>query len=188
MADQRHPNVISELQDKPLSEIVLESRRRRNNASVLTWNVKTDRNVGVICRTAEIMGIEHFFTLGFPRIDTRSAVGSQNYLTLIKKDCLTISDQEESFQQILDEYNFIPIFVEQGGTSLNQVDWNQFSNDRLLFIFGSEADGIPLTILERAKAYHARSMIVSIEQQGVGRSLNVGAASAIVLYHFNNFK
>lgn len=67
---------------------------------------------------------------------------------------------------------------------LSQVDWNIYKDKHLCFILGSEDNGVPQSIINQIERYPG-SIVVSIEQIGVMRSLNVSIACGIVLYEYS---
>lgn len=89
-------------------QILQISNERRINASVLTVAVKSDRNIGAMCRTCEIMGDNH--------IDMRSSVGSHNYLNFEKYKCDIYNETEvnTAFDSCMTKYQMNPVFIEQG--------------------------------------------------------------------------
>lgn len=174
--------------NRVFTQILALSNERRINASALTIAVKSDRNVGAMCRTCEIMGMRNYITLGDNHIDMRSAVGSHNYLNFEKYKCDIENKNEVNtmFDSCMTKYNMVPVFVEQGGVLLSKVDWKNYADKHICFILGSEDNGVPQTILNQKDRYPG-SIIVSIEQQGVMRSLNVSIACGIILYEYNKF-
>jgi tRNA G18 (ribose-2'-O)-methylase SpoU len=175
-------NIINDLQGLSYNTILNISKSKRIPCSVLTLGVKGNRNIGNMCRTAEIFGLSNFITIGSTNLDMRSAVGSHNYLNLDKIKCTLTdpNDVENCFNQIIQKYNMIPIFVEQGGIDFFDVDWTQYKNQHICYVLGSEDSGIPQNILDMKKKYK-KSLIISIKQQGIGRSLNVCNACAIII-------
>ena len=79
------------------------------------------------------------------------------------------------------KHGYRPVFVEQGGTPLNKVDWWNWILSmqplRPCLVFGNENRGVQDDLL-----HDRRGRIVSIPQHGVIRSFNVASASAIVMY------
>ena len=90
---------------------------------------------------------------------------------------------KKQFETILKEKNMIPMFIEQGGENVSDIDWKEYQNDHVCFVLGSEAIGIPDYILNLKKKY-SKSKIISIPQLGHGRSLNVATSCGIVLYKY----
>jgi tRNA G18 (ribose-2'-O)-methylase SpoU len=162
------------------------TKEKRLPVSMMTVSVKQDRNVAAMARTAEIMGLSNYFTIGHNRVDLRSSQGAHHYLNFERMKCDFDSNENEasiSFNVCMKRHDMIPIFVEQGGEMLSDIRWDDFKGMHLCFIFGSESSGIPEILLNQQKRYpNARR--ISIEQFGVGRSLNVSVACGIVLYDY----
>lgn len=88
-----------------------------------------------MCRTCEIMGMCDYITLGENKIDMRPSLGSHNYLNFKKYKCDLENEKgmKDKFDFCMSKYQMVPIFIEQGGVSLSQVDWNHYQNDHLCF-------------------------------------------------------
>jgi hypothetical protein len=139
------------------------------------------------------MGAERFIVFGRRHYDRRSCVGSYHYLDI---DCAGGFDFDSGvydfslFWSTLAKYNYFPVFIETGDAS-SELDVRDDVISRIIstygkkpcFIFGSESKGIPSQLLAEAKE------ILRIKQLGVIRSLNVSAASAIVMWSvMSNYK
>lgn len=181
--------IISDHGGNPIIQNISSSDKSRLNASALTFSVRLDRNVSAMCRTCEVLGLQNYITIGDHRVDMRAAVGTHNYLNFIKYKCDVDNEEEMGviFESIMKEYSMIPVFIEQGGEDLSSIDWKEYNDDHICFILGSEASGIPDYIL-RLKEKYKNSKIVSINQLGHGRSLNVGTSCGIVLYKYMESK
>ena len=139
-------------------------------------NLAGDLNVGMIMRTACIMGAERLIIFGRRRYDKRSTVGAQNYIPVARiaglNDDLTFD--VEAFDATMLRWNYQPVFIETGGNSIDATDWKSISPKPCL-VFGNEGQGIPDYIM---RDY----MRVSIDQRGVLRSLNVAVAAGIACH------
>ena len=157
---------------------------------VCLLNITGDMNHGVMVRTFANLGASKIIVAGRNRLDRRTLVGVEFYQDIeyvggLNQDTLEID--LDVFRTILrsNQYYF-PVFVEQGGTMLGEVNWkNAIGMDkRPLLIFGNEGRGIQDSILDLRN--EIASMTVSIPQLGVSRSYNVSAAASIVGFHFVN--
>ena len=152
---------------------------------VCALNVEGDLNVGMIARTASLLGVEKFYIFGRRKIDSRSLVGAQNYLPIEKiagldKDGVLSLDLFKQFVQMED---IVPIFIEQGGVSIDDIEDTRVFRlpfGKICLVFGNEASGIPKEFMEGYKS-------ISIPQRGVLRSYNVAAAAAIIMWEFAKF-
>lgn len=148
--------------------------------AVACLHVQYDINISNIVRSSCINAAERFFIIGRRKFDRRGMVGAQNYIDIVKYQHTGTDGNgkitKDQFYRIMNEYEYTPIFVEQGGNSIWNTDFSTFSNDNRKFciVFGSEHIGVDPDI-------SAGQMLVSIPQRGVLRSYNVSSAAAIVL-------
>lgn len=146
------------------------------NASLMLFNLTGNLNVGMCIRTAAIAGFKTVYVVGMKRYDARSAVGAQNYICIERHTTLG-TDVREWFAT----RNLMPILIEQGGTSLSDVRFQSMcGNNHVVFIVGSESDGIPPDVLT-ALSHGPR---ITIPQPGLIRSLNVSTAAGIILTEY----
>lgn len=152
--------------------------------AVCILNVTGELNVGTIIRNALLSGAKQVAIIGRRKYDKRGTVGSQNYIEVERLDGLNddgLTINPKIFWDWMGEHSYRPVFVEQGGTPLNKVDWwNWVLSMQPLhpcLVFGNENRGVQDDLL-----YDRRGRIVSIPQRGVIRSFNVASASAIVMY------
>lgn len=152
-------------------------------------NITSDLNVSTSIRTLHLLGVDTVFIVGKHKLDRRALVGAEHY-THIEKcgelDPITLEINPNIFQELLKKHNYCPIFVETGGESLENINWNTTLNKpegklRPLLIFGNEGRGISQNILNLIPSI-PNSLIVSIPMKGVLRSLNVSASVAIVTW------
>ncbi len=143
----------------------------------MAYNLHGDVNIGMMIRTAVILGASDFYLVGKRKYDRRTDVGSKNYIQLHR---LASVDKEFFTQNKL-----VPIALEQGGQPLEEFSFAKYFPEslplgwKLCFIAGSESYGIPRSFLKEIDA-----PILSISQYGVTRSLNVSIASSILMYEY----
>jgi tRNA G18 (ribose-2'-O)-methylase SpoU len=146
--------------------------------AVLVYNLKGDKNTGMIIRTSVIMGASKVFIIGTRKYDQRTVVGAKHYIDIER--IAGIPNPRE----LLSEYS--PICVEQGGISLDNVSWTPYRNCSKkppCFILGSEDCGLPEEFISRC-AQMPGFMRISIFQHGILRSMNVATAHSIILYEY----
>lgn len=152
---------------------------------VCALNVEGDLNVGMMARTASLLGVEKFYIFGRRKIDARSLVGAQNYLPMEKISGLDVDGNlmVSLFKDFVEKEHITPLFIEQGGTDISRLA-NVFTYEDVgkipCLVFGNEASGIPKEFMEGYKS-------ISIPQRGVLRSYNVAAAASIVMWEFAKF-
>lgn len=183
--DAKNWNVRNDLKDLTKSEIKSIADASTLPFAVLALNVTGELNVGMMMRTACLMGAELFIIYGVPKIDKRSCLGSQNWLNIKIVDA-RIPDSIEldysKFFSILDDLNYSPVFCDTGGIPIKDIDMSIYKNGQKkpCLIFGNEGLGIPESLTRN-------HTIVTIPQRGVLRSLNVSNAASICIYHFSNY-
>lgn len=176
-------NVQSHLQGFTKEENKRHAERSALGYAVLVYNLKGDKNTGMIIRTSVIMGASKVFIIGTRKYDQRTVVGAKHYIDVERIN--GIPDP----RVLLADYS--PIVIEQGGVSLDSVDWRPYrcggetatAEKPPCFIMGSEDQGVPLDF-QRACAQMPGFMRISIFQHGVLRSMNVATAHSIVLYEY----
>jgi tRNA G18 (ribose-2'-O)-methylase SpoU len=143
----------------------------------MAYNLHGDVNIGMMIRTAVILGASDFFLVGKRKYDRRTDVGSRNYIRLHR-----VPEVNKAF---FDEQKLLPIALEQGGESLEEFSFKKYlpttlpDGWKVCFIAGSESYGIPKSFLNEIGA-----PILTIAQYGVIRSLNVSIASGILMYEY----
>lgn len=184
-----HYNVRDEYKNNTVEENAFICHLHRRRFSVGCINVTGELNVGMMIRSACLMGAENFYIFGRKKFDKRSTVGAENYINIVQ---YTFDDPLHADEDILHVLNHLHasyheiIVCEQGGYELGTVEWT----DRLrlltnskeytpLFLFGSESHGVPENIVDTR---HFGK--VSIPQVGVLRSFNVSAAMNIILWDY----
>lgn len=180
-------NVHDHLKQFTVPELYEINMNDRLPFAVAVLNVTGELNVGTIVRNALLTGAHTFGCLGRRRFDKRGCVGSENYINIDCVDALLddgITIDSEIVWKWFDDNNYVPIFVEQGGTIVQKMDWQKVMIDispkQPCFVFGNENRGIPDSVMNDSR----KSYKVSINQRGIIRSYNVGSASAIILHDF----
>lgn len=179
-----HLNVHDHLKGISVEDLRDLCDKDRLPFAVCILNVTGELNVGTIVRNALLTGARQVAIIGRRKYDKRGTVGSQNYIEVERLDGLNddgLTIDPDVFWGWMAKHGYRPIFVEQGGTLLNEIDWyNWVMSMRPLLpclVFGNENRGVQDDLL-----YDRRGRIASIPQLGVIRSFNVASASAIVMY------
>jgi tRNA G18 (ribose-2'-O)-methylase SpoU len=171
-------NVHTPLQSLPVSTVKSLSEKTALPLVLMMYNLNGDMNVGMSIRSAVIFGCSDVYIVGKKRYDRRPEVGAKNYIKFHR-----VATIQPSFFL---ENKLVPIFVEQGGTPIEEFSFKPYLPGNLLegwkvcLVMGSESFGIPMETFKDLKA-----PIVSISQYGVLRSLNVSVATGIVLYEYS---
>lgn len=181
-------NVHDHLKGLSVEELKEISDRDRLPWHTLCLNITGDLNVGTIIRTSHCMGCSSVTIFGRQKIDNRSLVGAANYTNVVKVPAMASQDtvSPEEFESYMNSNNLVPIFIECGGLPLPLMDWEfwlkeiQDAGKQICLVMGNESGGIPANILSLTTKF-TYSMIVSIPQKGVIRSMNVAVAHAMVV-------
>ena len=186
-----HYNVRDEYKENTYEQNVVITISEQRKFSVGAINITGDLNIGMMIRSACLMGAENFYIFGRKKFDKRSTVGAENYINLIQ---YSYDDPMTADQQILDDLRKLPhpiLACEQGGVTLGTVDaeilYHSVNGLHPLFLFGSESHGIPQLILDQKDptGYPDYEFPrISIPQVGVLRSFNVSAAMNIILWDY----
>jgi tRNA G18 (ribose-2'-O)-methylase SpoU len=174
-------NVRDEYKDNTVEENVEICKSDRLPFSVGCINITGDLNIGMMIRSASLMGAENFYIFGRKKFDKRSTVGAEKYMNIVQypfDDPLTADeDMCDTLCALQMMKNYHIVLCEHGGRSvgLSQTTWWDVQNP--LFLFGSESHGIPEVICKQFDA-------VSIPQRGVLRSFNVSAAMNIIVWDY----
>lgn len=182
-------NVRDELKDKSLDELKAIVKQDSLPFAVCALNVTGDLNLGIMMRTASLMGAEKFVIYGRHGFDRRSAVGAQNYIDIIKAGSLVPNTEEidyTDFFPTMKRLGYEPIFFDTGGVDLTSSTIDTMHRHcaamkvKPCLVFGNEGLGIPNELTNG-------SIIITIPQRGVLRSLNVGAAASIAIHRFSEY-
>lgn len=171
-------NVADEYKHLSLEDLKHTATARQLPFAVALANITGDLNVGVIIRTACVMGAAKVFVFGRKKYDRRSTVGAHHYIEVLPYDVTTdtnMLDWDAALQTIRVN-GYTPVLVEQGGAPLHTLDVTRYHP--LCLVFGAEDYGIPAAIRQQEPCY-------SIPQQGVVRSLNVSTAAGIAMWHIS---
>ncbi len=176
-------NVRNEYKHLSIEELKTIQQQSALPFRVCAVNIEGDLNVGMMARTAALVGVEKFYVFGRRRFDRRSLVGAQNYLPIERVDGLdeTGNIDHIKFLEFCDREQIMPILFEHGGTMLGRVKWHTLTidakknNKTLCLVFGNESTGFPII-------FRSSHPIVSINQMGVLRSFNVAAAASIAMW------
>jgi tRNA G18 (ribose-2'-O)-methylase SpoU len=177
----KHYNVADIFKNNTYEENREICQNDRLPFSVGLINVAGDLNVGMMIRSACLMGASNFYIFGRKKYDKRSTVGAENYINIVQYN---YEAPLHADQPILDDLLTLDhhiLVCEQSGFELGSFDceltYTQIKDKHPLFLFGSESHGVPDIISNRFTK-------ISIPQRGVLRSFNVSAAMNIVVWDY----
>jgi len=141
---------------------------KKLNYGILIMNLLYDNNAGNIVRSANAFGAKEIALYGHRKFDRRASVGAEFYSRF--KHLKFVEDIDPFFA----EYDVVVAMENTSdATPLKDFAWDK--TKKTLMIFGQESSGISEEILK--KCHH----VVSINQRGSVRSLNVAVAAGIVM-------
>jgi len=179
-------NVRDDVKHVSTEDLRALSEQDRFPFAVMTLNVLGDMNVSTVIRSAHLMGAERVTVFGRRKIDNRGLVGTGNYQQVDRvwgvSEDLTL--QAHTFTSYCEQHGYVPVFVEQGGDCVFDVNWRHIHHDamsvhkKIMLVMGTEREGIPDHIIQAG--INLGGTLVSIPQRGVIRSHNLSMAFAIV--------
>jgi tRNA G18 (ribose-2'-O)-methylase SpoU len=158
--------------------------------SILLFNLTGEINIGMVIRTASVMGCSKVYVVGRKKFDKRTTVGAEHYIDIeYITEGVSGADHNKTIQEFdinifCKEKNIHPILIEQGGENIEDYSFREYirGDKHPCFVFGSESDGLPKHILDLGRM--GLCPILSIPQLGPMRSLNVSNATSIVIYEY----
>ncbi len=146
-------------------------KQRQKNVVLVLENIKDERNISPIIRSAECFGIPHVFVIynaKKPALSLRASKGGSKWIkvTFYKERNLCFAKLKA------ENYKIVSLVVDPTLTPL----WDVNLNEKIALIMGNEAQGVS----EETQKESDKN--VFIPMLGITESLNVSAATAITLY------
>ena len=178
-----HYNVRDEYKDNTYEQNVAITISEQRRFSVGAINITGELNIGMMIRSACLLGAENFYIFGRKKFDKRSTVGAEKYINIVQ---YTYDDPIHADTEINERLEYLlkwnpVVLCEHGGAEIGSYKTKEMYTElqNPLFIFGSESHGIPDVVVNNEHFYK-----VSIPQRGVLRSFNVSAAMNIVCWDY----
>lgn len=146
-------------------EIKGELSPLRNDFSIAVCRAKNPFNIGAIIRVAHSFLVREIFLIGTEPFYERAAMGMQKYETIV--EC----PDEASFLAATVGRPLIGVERDHARTTI----WEAPMPPGLVFLFGSENDGLPTSLLD------ACADVVAIPMYGINHSYPVAIAAGMVL-------
>ncbi len=146
-------------------EIKAELEPLRNDLSIAVVRAKNPFNVGAIIRVAHSFLVREIFLIGVEPFYERAAMGMQKYETVV--DC----PDEEDFLARVRGRPLVGVERDHATTSLWEVEMPK----DLVFLLGSEDDGVPLRLLAACES------VLAIPMYGINHSFPVAISAGMVL-------
>jgi len=137
----------------------------RHDFSVAVCRAKNPFNVGAIIRVAHSFLVREIFLIGSEPYYERAAMGMQKYETLV--EC----SDERDFLARVEGRPLVGVERDHARTSL----WEAPMPPGLVFVFGSENDGVPPQLLD------ACGEVLAIPMYGINHSYPVAIAAGMVM-------
>jgi len=195
--DTRPLNVRTEYQTFSQDQLKSIQKNISKNFSILLFNVRTSGNVGMTIRSACLLGCREVIICGRKKYDARFTTGSHNYIPITYNDDIlkvniktvspgqfteTLNYDVDRFIEFVKHNNFTPVFLEQGGQSIQEIHWATITNP--LIVIGNESCGVPMDFIKTVKQ-NLNVLLTSIPQSSVMRSLNVSIAASIAMWEIS---
>jgi tRNA G18 (ribose-2'-O)-methylase SpoU len=146
-------------------EIKGELAPLRNDFSIAVCRAKNPFNIGAIIRVAHSFLVREIFLIGTEPFYERAAMGMQKYETIV--ECA----DEAAFLAATAGRPLIGVERDHAKTTI----WEAPMPPGLVFLFGSENDGLPDVLID------ACSNVVAIPMYGINHSYPVAIAAGMVL-------
>lgn len=138
----------------------------RNDLSIAIYNSQNAFNVGAIIRVAHSFLVREIVVIGEERWYERASMGMHRF-----EEILRIPDVDGFLEHVGDR----PIWsVEKDHATVSLYDVAEYPKD-VVFVVGSESEGIPQEILDRSEA------VIGIPMYGINHSFPITVAAGIVL-------
>lgn len=173
-------NVLDEFKGKSHEAIVAALDARGVNLEIAIENLERDFNMGTIVRSANAFGVRWVHVVGRKQWNKRGAMMTDKYLQVQHHETADefVSAMQRSDKTLVALENNLSVTP----PFRKDVPFGVLSEAKLpekcVLIFGSEGGGISEELLSKV------DRIVSIEQLGSTRSLNVGVAAGIAMYEW----
>ena len=167
MEDTR--NLIDEYKGKSNEQVFDALSKKRTPLEIAIENVEHDFNIGSIVRTANSFNVSKIHIIGKKKYNRRGAMCTDKYLEIVHHSTIEDFLKTQTKREL--------IAIENNVERALPLHDKSFVRQTTL-IFGSEKSGITPELL--AKSHDVRF----IESFGSTRSVNVGAAAAIVMYEY----
>jgi len=148
-------------------EIRRELAPLRSDFSVAVCRAKNPFNVGAIIRVAHSFLVREIFLIGSEPYYERAAMGMQKYETIV--EC----PDERAFLDLAVAAGRPLVGVERDHATTSL--WEAAMPRDLIFVFGSENDGVPASLLA------ACTQVLAIPMYGINHSYPVAIAAGMVM-------
>jgi tRNA G18 (ribose-2'-O)-methylase SpoU len=149
---------------------------------VMLYDIRSHYNVGAIFRTCDGAGVDMVFLAGYTPapIDRFGRAVPEIHKTALGAECtvpfeVVATEGVPQCLALLQAKGVRIVVVEQAPQATMLADF--IVPESVLYIFGSETEGVPPDIIALA------DVVLELPMAGVKESLNVSVTAGIVLYH-----
>jgi tRNA G18 (ribose-2'-O)-methylase SpoU len=168
MPDTR--NVLDEFKNVDHDSIVRQLDERGISLEIAIENTLRDFNMGTVVRSANAFGVRTVHVIGRKQWNKRGAMMTDKYLNII------YHASPEAFNLAMKQGKKCLYALENNISSQSLYDTTFKPN--AVIIVGQEGPGLSKELLDQA------DVVVSIDQIGSTRSLNVGVAAGIAMFEW----
>lgn len=161
-------NVLDKYRYWKVDAIKADLDKSRQPLQVAIENYQHDFNIGTIVRNANAFNIAAVHIIGKKRWNRRGAMVTDAYMHIFYHDSV------ESFLESQKDRVIIGVDIVPGAVRIGDAELPKNAT----LVFGAEGPGLS------SEMQKACSVIVKIEQSGSTRSINVGVASGIAMYEW----
>lgn len=147
---------------------------------VMLCDIRSNYNVGAIFRTCDGAGVSKVFLAGYTPapIDRFGRLVPEIHKTALGAEASVAFEKVENIAQTIETLKAEGVFVVAVEQSPNAILLKDFIvPENVLYIFGSETEGVPKEVVELADT------VLELPMLGKKESLNVSVTAGIVLYH-----
>jgi tRNA G18 (ribose-2'-O)-methylase SpoU len=147
------------------AEVREELGKLRHDLSIAVVRAKNPFNIGAMIRVAHSFLVREIFLIGVEPFYERAAMGMHKYENIV--EC----PDETAFLERVAGRPLVGVERDHASTSLWEVEMPK----DVVFLFGSEDDGVPPALLERCAS------VLAIPMYGINHSFPVAITSGMVL-------
>jgi len=168
--DEDTRNLVDQYKGMEVAAIASDMANKAFSVHVAVENLQHDFNIGSIVRSANAFNVASVHIIGKRHWNKRGAMATEKYLSLHHHTTV------EEFTEwcMVNKLTIIGIDNVDGSKRLSQSELPV----NCMLVFGQEGPGVS------AELRAVCTKLIAIEQFGSTRSVNVGAAAAIVMYEW----
>lgn len=149
---------------------------------LILYNIRSSYNVGSIFRTADAVGVEKMYLVGYTPtpVDQFGRLNKQINKTALGAEKNIVWEKVSNISNLVKKIpDYQLVALEQNN---NSIDYRKLKiKSPTAIILGEEVKGIPEKILSLC------DQIVEIPMSGKKESLNVSVAAGVLLFHLRDF-